>query len=409
MSSSFQKFNDFVKTIPENNTLKYLYDTLGKVGVRVVYEKAANFDPDKPVYTRLMLGTFKRCCQFDFPGVILNQTNDNKFKTLSVPPSPPVIQYQSKFLYRHFGKDTNIIKANDGTTVTLYHFNNKWVISTHRGFDVNTYNWIAQKTYQDVIDEVLSAYPEFSYDKLDIRKCYTLGFNHSDFHPFRENNQLKDSKPEVRAWFIQSVDLNKFDESDPSCISFNENIGIPIQESVKFSHLKQLFHSANNAYKKYVNDKEVNYGYLIRIGLKQFLVESTLLKHIRYIFYSNKFNKLDNVFDKRKYIIVNSFLDANKHTVFKTLFPQYTEQFDMLDKHMDNLVKSIVAVTKASKENKKIEPKTIVEVVAKELYDQITKNITLSKLGENEIINLIYSYIYDTKFTDLVYKLSFQN
>ena len=131
-------------------------------------------------------------------------------------------------------------------------------------------------------------------------------------------------------------------------------------------------------------------------------------KHIRHIFYSNKFNKLDATFDKRKYIIVNSFLDANKHTIFKTLFPQYVDQFDLLEKHMNDLVDAIVLVTKASKEDKKVEPETIVDVVANELHDQITKTITLNTRDESEVINLIYSYIYDTKFTNLVYKLAFQ-
>lgn len=431
MSSSIQKFNDFVQTIPETDTLNYLHDVLGKIGVKVVYEKAANFDQDKPVYTRLMFGTFKRSCPFEFPGVIMGQLEDGKkkFKAVSVPPSPPVTQYQSKYLYRHFGKDTDIIKANDGTTVTLYHFGSKWVISTHRGFEVNSYNWIAQKTYQEVVDEVLAAYPNFSYDKLDKGKCYTFGFNHSDFHPFRENKKdlglgdlkisdgeskepedvkiTKTTKPDVRAWFIQSVDLAKFNASDPSYVSYNENIGLPVQEKAMFSSLKQLFQSANNAYTEYTKNGNVNYGYLIRIGLKQFLVESTLLKHIRHIFYSNKFNNLDDAFDKQKYIIVDAFLDAGKHTIFRTLFPQFTPQFDTLEQKMDDLVNAILRIIEVSKEDKKVEPEDIVEVVARELHEQITKTITLSNRDKTEVTNLLYSYIYSTKYTNLVYKLVF--
>jgi hypothetical protein len=438
MSSSIQQFNDFVKTIPDADTLNHLHDVLGKIGVKVVYEKAANFDQDKPVYTRLMFGTFKRSCPFEFPGVIMGQNlddknNENKYKAVSVPPSPPVTQYQSKFLYKHFGRDMNIIKANDGTTVTLYYFGSKWVISTHRGFEVNSYNWIAQKTYQDVVREVLEEYPDFSYDKLDTCKCYTFGFNHSDFHPFRENNEnlelenlkiseskfkeefkennpaepTKNTKPSVRAWFIQSVDLVKFNASDISYVSYDEKIGLPVQECVKFSNIKHLFQSANNAYTEYTKNGSVNYGYLIRIGLKQFLVESTLLKHIRHIFYSNKFNNINDTFDKRKYIIVNTFLDSSKHTVFRKLFPQYKSQFDIMEQKMDDLVNAIIRINKDLKENKKIEPNNIVDVVAKELYEQITKTITLSNRDEDEVTNLLYTYIYNTQYTNLVYQLVF--
>jgi hypothetical protein len=430
MSSSIQKFNGFVKTIPYADTLNYLHSVLGKIGVNVVYEKAADFDQDKPMYTRLMLGTFKRSCPFEFPGVIMgqnleDQNGEKKYIAVSVPPSPPVTQYQSKFLINCFGKDTSIIKVNDGTTVTLYYFGSRWVISTHRGFDVNSYNWIAQKTYQDVLDEVLAAYPDFSYDNLDTGKCYTFGFNHSDFHPFRENNEnleirnLKisegeskeelttNTKPDVRAWFIQSVDLAKFNASDPSYVSYNENIGLPVQESVKFYNIRKLFQIANNAYTEYTKNGSVNYGYLIRIGLKQYLVESTLLQHIRHIFYSNKFNNINDVFDKRKYIIVNAFLDAGKHIVFRKLFPQYTSQFDTMKQKMDDLLNAILKINKDSKEDKKGKPENIVDVVAMELHEQITKTITLSNLDEAEVINFLYTYIYDTKYTNLVYKLVF--
>lgn len=418
MTSSIQQFNDFVQTIPDTDTINHLHDVLGKAGVKVVYEKSANFDQNNPVYTRLMFGTFKRSSPFEFPGIIMGQKEDekNKFEAISVPPSPPVTQYKSAFLYKHFGRDTSIIKANDGTTVTLYYFGSKWVISTHRGFEVNSYRCIEQKTYQDLVDDVLAAYPDFSYDKLDTNKCYTFGFNHSDFHPFMENRENlkiskelkeKHSKPDVRAWFIQSVDLVKFNSSDPSYVSYDENIGLPAQESIKFINLKQLFQSANNAYTEYIKNGSINYGYLIRIGIKHFLVESTLLRNIRHIFYSNKFNNINEEFNKRKYIIINSFLDSEKHTVFRKLFPQYASQFDIMEQKMDDIVNAILKINKYSVEDKKVEPKDIVSVVAKELYGQITKTITLHNRKEEEVTTLLYEYIYNTKYTNLVYRLVF--
>jgi hypothetical protein len=435
MTSSIQQFNNLVKTITDTDTLNHLKGVLVTIGVKVVYEQAVNFDKDNPLYTRLMFGTFNRSCPFEFPGVIMaqrleDQNGEKKYKVVSVPPSPPVTQYQYNNMHTNFSKDTRIIKANDGTTVTLYYFDSRWVISTHRGFDVNSYNCIAQKTYQDVVDEVLEAYPDFSYDKLDRCKCYTFGFNHSDFHPFRENsknleignlkisegeskeelkeeNTIPNTKPDVRAWFIQSVDLVKFNASNPSYLSYDENIGLPVQEIVEFSNLNKLQQSANNAYTEYLKNGSVNYGYLVLIGIKQFLVESTLLKHVRCIFYTNKFDNIKDEFDKRKYIIVNSFLDSNKHIIFRKLFPQYKSQFDTLEQKMDDLVNSILRISIDSKKDKKVEPENIVDVVAKELYNQITKMTTLSNLNESEVTNLLYMYVYNTKYTELMYKLVF--
>jgi hypothetical protein len=397
MTSPIQQFKDFVKTIPSKDTLTYLHDELGKKGVKVIYEKSENFNPNKPVYQRLMFGTFKRSCSFDFPGIIMTAEGP-KYKAISVPPPPPVTQYQSKVLYTNFDKNLPITKANDGTTVTLYYFKSKWIISTHRGFEVNAYICASKKTYQDIIDDVLKQYPSFSYDKLDTTKCYTFGFNHSDFHPFMEGKiieQKEEASPIVKAWFIQSVDLNKFNNADPLYMSYDEDIGIPFQETVKFQSIKQLFNAANNAYNNYVKTGTANYGYLIRAGMKNYLVESTLLKNIRHIFYSNKFNKLDK-FDKRKYIVVNSFIDSYKHSIFKTLFPQYNAEFDMMEKKMDELVSSIINISKDG-----ASPKNNVEIVAHELYKQI-------KPQDVKVENLIYSAVYDTKHTALIYKLVYE-
>ena len=55
----------------------------------------------------------------------------------------------------------------------------------------------------------------------------------------------------MRAWFIQSVDLEKFNASELPYVTYVEDIGLPTQESVKFSNIKQLFNSANNAYEEY--------------------------------------------------------------------------------------------------------------------------------------------------------------
>jgi hypothetical protein len=406
MSSSIQQFNDLVKTIPQENTLKYLHNVLGKQGVKVVYEKETNFDQENPVYDRLMFGTFNRSCAFEFQGTILSHTEGSHYKAISVPPPPPVTQYQSKILYKNFDKNTNIIKANDGTTVTLYYFKSKWVISTHRGFDVNTYICVAQKTYQDIIDEVLKQYPNFSYNNLDTSKCYTFGFNHSDFHPFMENREYKEeSKNNVRAWFIQSVDLNKFNLSDPSYKSYTDDIGLPIQNTVAYQTLKQLFYITNNAYIDYVKNGTVNYGYLIKIGSRQYLVESSLLKNIRQIFYSNKFNQLEDGLDTRKYIIINSFLDTNRHVIFKTLFPQYIPMFDMMMKKMDALVQAIVCIY-SYKDTTTFTPKNIVEIIAYELHTHIVKTVSLNNLCEKNITDIMH-FVYNTKCNKLLYRMMY--
>jgi hypothetical protein len=418
MHSSIHHFNDFVNTIPSQNTINYLYHALGRMGVNVIYEKSKKFDKNLPVYDRLMFGTFNRTCSFEFPGVIMSKKeNSNIYQAISVPPPPPVTQYDFMFLQNNFNnnKNINIINANDGTTVTIYYFNCRWVISTHRGFEVNSYIWVSNKTYQDVINSVLNNYPEFNYDKLDKSKSYTFGFNQVDFHPFREGFDYKEQKknidekikPSSRAWFIQSVDLKKFNESDLSYVSYTEDIGLPIQKNINIKSLKTMFINSNNAYNDYIRYGTINYGYIIKIGLRQYLIESTLLKNIRHIFYSKKFNSLNKKIDKRKYITVNSFLDSSKYSIFIKLFPLYNTEFILLQQKMDLIANTIIKIVYITKKCGVFKPDNIIDNTAQYLHIQLTKTITLNNYNKKDAINLIYTFIYDVKFTDLLYKIMY--
>lgn len=409
MTSPLNRFTEFVKSIPSEDTINYLNTVLGKKGVKVIYEKAENFQKDAPTYDRLMFSTFDRSCPFDFPGTILSSTNGGPpYKVISVPPAPPVTRYKSNYLFKNFSR-CSIVKANDGTTVTLYYHNDKWVISTHRGFEVNSYNWFGTRTYQDVVNEVLAQY-SFDYNKLDKNKCYTFGFNHNEFHPFLEGRVTEtESKEDVknvsRAWFIQSVDLTKFNNGQRSYVSFEDDIGLPLQESVQFNSVKDMFRGANDAYATYKDTGVVNYGYLIRIGSRQYLIESSLMKSIRHIFYSNKFNKLDTAFDKKKYITVNAFLDAGKHDMFKVLFPQYTKEFKTFEKKVDELVDAITNIIVENRNEKTYKAESIVDIVAMELYHCINKSITIKIHKKEDVANLLYTFVYSTKYTNLIYKL----
>jgi hypothetical protein len=398
MESPLIKFNQLIDATPKQNTLSYIHNTFGKLGVKVSYEKAKGFTEDAPSYDRFMFGTFVRSSKFWFPGIII-ATADGKstrpFNVVSVPCAPPVSQYKTATLYAHWPSDVKVTNANDGTTVTLYYFNGKWVISTYRGYQVNDFVWAAKKTYQEVVDEVLSNYP-FKYENLNKKHSYSFGFNHHCFHPFQSE------KKEMVAWFIQSVDLDKFNSGDQNYISYDNDIGLPLQKTQTFSTLRAVFDSAKNAYAEYEKDKVVNYGYLVKVGARQFLIESSLLKHIRHIFYSNRFNNLDPVFDKNKYIMTYSFLDAEKHDVFKTLFPQFNDEFIHLENVMSTLISTIYKMSTSD-----FKATTTPDVIAQELTQQIAKLVTLKTKKKKNAISILYSYIYNTMYTSMLYNLAF--
>lgn len=405
---SIKHFIDFIHRIPKQNTISFLHTELGKKGVRVVYEKADNYDENKPKYKRIILGTFIRSCSFEFPGVIISPDPDGIFQVIAVPPPPPITRYQTKHMISEVNRCSvmvdgklvpNIIKANDGTTITLYHFRGEWCISTHRGYNVTNSRATPDKTYKQLLDDVLEEYEEFSYDKLNTDYSYTIGFCHSNFHPFQATIDPT-RKPSVKAWFIQSSNLIKFSDARPF-VKYDENIGLPLQEKIKTNDINDLFISAKNAYRDFVQTKKVNYGYLLRAGHYQYLIESSLLENIRTLFYSNKFNKLDSIFNKKQYIAVYSFLSADKYETFLNLFPDYTSEFKKLEKVVDDVVNTMVKI--ASIHN--FVPENSRNVVINEFYVKVNETITLSKMKPDDAKGVIYTIIYDAKNTNMIYQL----
>jgi hypothetical protein len=74
---------------------------------------------------------------------------------------------------------------------------------------------------------VSANYPEFSFDKLDRSRAYTIGFRHNEFHP------LKNDAPKM--WLIQSCDLNAINSENPQLnFEYDTDIGIPAQNAEEF-------------------------------------------------------------------------------------------------------------------------------------------------------------------------------
>lgn len=400
MEDPLTQFRNMVNDIPDD-ALNYMQTSFGKLGVKISYERDQKYPDGNPLYSRFMLGTFVRSSKFWFPGIIIARVSSDDsqktYKAVSLPSPPPISQYKTTQLYNHWPTTVTATCANDGTTVTLYYFNNKWVISTYRGYQVNDFIWAANKTYQEIVDEVLNQYPGFSYEKLDKKCAYSIGFNHYLFHPFQAEQK------NITAWFIQSVDMEKFNDGNQNYAKYDCDIGLPMQEVKKFSNLRALLESAKNAYKDYIDNKTVNYGYLVKVKKRQYLVESSLLKNIRHIFYSNKFNMLNPVFNKEKYIITHAFLDTEKHSVFLNMFPQFKKEFDCLKEKMSDLIRAIYIMSNSS-----VKPTTTLDVVAREIAMQISKVVSLNTKKETDAFNILYTYLYDVKYTSMLYSVAFR-
>jgi hypothetical protein len=241
-----------------------------------------------------------------------------------------------------------IYKAADGTCINLYFYNDKWCISTARGYEMNDLKW-EDSTYQELVNECLAelglTWRTFT-DQLNKASCYSFGFKHERFHRFQPHNSM---------WFIQSVDLD--DESDhylwASDVSPIKNIKPQPAYTEEVGSLKTLYRLASGSLAAYIADKssEPCFGFILRSvnsettgSHSDLFIESSLMRQIRQLCYDNNMHKdcMSNDWVKEDAVTLNAYIDSNRYENFMHLFPQYQKLFDYYNTLIQRLVSIMV-------------------------------------------------------------------
>lgn len=385
----------FLSGLSPDYPIRRLIADLKPLGIKVVYESSVINDG----VGRVLLSTqrFKANADFNYSlvqecGGVVVQYGD--WKILSMPPYPCNPRCKLSTLNV---EDYNIKQLNDGTSITLYWYNDEWTISTANGYSVGNLIWNGYKTYKKVLDECLKKYPEFNWDDLDPNKCYTIGFRHPEYHPFR---------PKKEVWFIQSVDLNTMN------IQTDQDIGIPPQISVDVDSIDKLISSASESSTTYIKTRQnPNYGYILKhktevIGrFSNIMIESQLMKQIKNYVYNDNSGRLDpysesyvGTENRLQYIALKAYLDYNNHYVFIQLFPECQKLYDTFDKFINTLVDMILS--------EKQEPAEYRKLVVDHLSPFLTKYHKIKLRGDIQktiICDLIKIVDFADYFYDALY------
>jgi hypothetical protein len=352
------------------------------------------------------------CCECN--GLIL-ETDGVNWKPLLIPLHTPKSNINSKLTNNLIKCDTfDIYKVLDGTVIGLYFHdrNNKWVISTSRGYDMND-SIFNTKSFETMLEEILLNFKtdkslslqEF-YDTLDKNCCYSFGITHPDLHLFKEGN-VEDI---YRIWFIQSVNLN--DLNLPINRNFNENYHDLIKNQPKINFTVNnthcLFTKLKNAYNEFVKTGNVNYGYLlISKNYKSshdhsvILLESALMHYIRNLIYDSSYTNFikDRDYNRETTIALNSYLDKARSDIFISLFPQFKDKFIAYSNLEDDLSRSILEnIQGNNNENDGIKLK-VINYLTNEIRNLISLDLHDNKLEK------IKDIIHNSKYFDLYYSL----
>lgn len=385
--------NEILKNSSKGNVIKFLIETLNKHCLWINYESLENEN------TRIILTKFQdrvsssKYAHF-YNGTVLNLTK-TKVSLLALP--TPTLSNLSKKSLEYF--DYEVYKIEDGTILTLYYFDGRWIISTARAYEANDYSWKDMK-YFDVVDSLFKKY-DFSWDMLEKNKSYTICVRHPYWHPFALNTM----EPE-KLWLISVFDGHK--------ISYDNNIGLPTQEKIEIEHLNDIYSICEKAYTNWINGHIIEFGFRLVIKSApiellnaQFLIPSTLMKAIEKIFY-----RVEKSNDMKVYRINRTYLSDIKYILIRTVIYRRDETFLKLFPQYESQMKEYMSAIG-----------TLIDEVSKKIpeYEDIKKRETLTE--ENLIDNMILKYynviginnskqnydlvrnlIFNTEYVELYYK-----
>lgn len=426
------------------------------------YIKFDNLELDQIIPRfRMLLSTNRHKANFDIPlvrqsnGIILVVEelvkNNNSYllcRILTMPPN----DFNPKFSQTEIAKNISrnmykIYRIQDGTTVNIYYDSNyidleiftrleedtlkikttkiyklgKWIFSTKNAFDINSMIWRGF-SYKKIMDDVFKRYIDFSFDKLDKNKTYTIGFKHPAFHPFTQPSEWLETSFESdenwvkNAWFIQSVDINTLNKDT------NENIGLPVQTYIdQKNNFSEVFKKLGSSLKDFIsNDKGKNpnifLGLILRsndenktLDISDILLESTLWQEIRKLIYQmpyiqNKIirDKQEQNFKNMSYIILDSYLDFRKRNIFIQIFPQYIGHHKKYDTIINDIVEKIYQNLISKNKNK-----TDSDKLFNKLYDIVHTQYSVSPdeklFTPNTSKKNIKLLIVNTKYIDIYF------
>nr|UUH61901.1 M448R [African swine fever virus] len=295
----------------------------------------------------------------------------NTWTCLAIPPPAPFQQATRQVQHFYRNNFYEVVPIQDGTLLTIYHWDDpeygpSWCLASTHGYDVSNYCWIGDKTFAELVYELLQQHStcdvtleknktrgtRLFFDNLNPDYCYTIGIRHHNLQPLIYDPQ--------NIWAIQSTNLKTLKTVYPEYYGY---IGIPgIQSQVPelpqydlpylIRSYKTAMNQAKNAIKNGKKDKGYfNYGYLlisrapaITKSTSNVLLKSPLLVFLQKSVYQKKHNISNS--QRLEFIILQNYLMQHFRDHFIALFPQYISYYTKYQNMLNMIIHSIATKDK---------------------------------------------------------------
>lgn len=244
----------------------------------------------------------------NFPsGLIIDR---NEYKIVCCPPPKVTTSFNRKEVENNWAS-YKIYPVVDGTMISLYYYNDKWIIATQKGINMNEVvsNW-GNITFQQAFNDA-NEISKINLDALDKATTYTYCLSHKLLH-FGAETALTP----ISTW------NNIYTYSEPT-LSFDnfDNLWSLMKSSIELEYPK--------------------YGVVLRSPTDNILVESFLQNVIKMVKYSSKWPEYKEFFsNENDYLFVKAVL--TKNTKYTLLWPQNTDLLNASKKYIYLVAKSIM-------------------------------------------------------------------
>ena len=211
----------------------------------------------------------------------------------------------------------------DGTALGLYYFDNKWILRSKNGYDVENMSFYGNLKYGEMFNECSDI---LDYEKLDKSKCYSFIVKHAESHLFDDGSPC-------RITHTETFDL------DTGKLVYDD-IGIPKPKQYKFTSHEQLKLELSNSIRQYRSDGTVFYGVVFRHDGGNTILYSELYSLISKTLYTNKYNrelKFSGI-KRNEFMALVAYLNPKNRANFIGLFPKYKHLFIFMDREFDEMI-----------------------------------------------------------------------
>tara|TARA_B100000900_G_scaffold90956_1_gene74298 strand:- start:678 stop:1958 length:1281 start_codon:yes stop_codon:yes gene_type:complete len=418
-------------------TINYLQNNYNNIDIDNIqnirtdfYKKKikSQYDNDRIVFTnnpKYKIHYYDDNMNIECNGLIYNYKTN---KPLVIPYSNTIKNFDGNIINKYLNENLyDIYYIEDSTFINLYFYNNKWIISTRSSYEANNTKLGNSITFEDALNDILlnnNININKFYDDLDKNSCHTFSIRHPKFHLFDETNSKSTEINNYKITYYRSVNL---DSLKIEYKEFDNKIKLPRKLIInKPINLKNLLHKTRTAFKNYIHNSSIFYGYVLRKKKNTFItgsdsniiIISSLYKSIQQIIYNYKINILilNNQFNREKYLIINYLkkkylLDTmvennyNNNNIkniknYKTLFPklfnksiEYNNKINEMVEYINNCVNSN-SYNLYDKDDEKLISFT------KYVINNINKKLDIYNFDNNYRINIITDYIF--KLDDII-------